>query len=425
MNKSWTLLLSGALLVELSGVTASAQVVGTSANSFAIRDVRVFDGKREFSRTNVVVIEGRVAAIGQRIAPPAGLAVIEGRGKTLLPGFIDSHVHVFPGAQADALRFGVTAELDMFNLSHEFARWSAQRESLNAVFEADTWSAGTGVTVPGGHPNQWVPEDMPRLSGADGAPAFIEARIAEGSNYIKLIVEDNAALDPANPLHTLSRPELCASVAAARAHGRLVVAHVTNQANARMAIECGVNGLAHTVVDAPMSAELVRLAKKRGVFAVSTLSLLAAESGASPGDLPASADVRLLSASQRGSLNRTTPLVHPGQLAIAQESVRRMHDAGVIVLAGTDAPAPGTAHGVSMHREMALLVQAGLTPVEALAAATSVPAKVFGLGDRGRIAEGNRADLLLVDGDPTVEIAATLRIDRIWKNGYPVDRAVP
>jgi len=422
MNKSWALLLSCALLFEMPGVAVARDV---GANSFAIRNVRVFDGKREFSRTNVVVIEGRIAAIGRRVVPPAGLAVVDGAGKTLLPGLIDSHVHVFPGAQADALRFGVTAELDMFNLSHEFTRWRAQRGSLAQVTEADTWSAGTGVTVPGGHPNQWVPDDMPRLGGADGARAFIEARVAEGSDYIKLIVEDNAAIDAANPLPTLSPPELCASVAAARAQGKLTIAHVTTQANARMAIECGVNGFAHTVVDAAMSKDLVRLAKRRGVFAVSTLSLLAAASRASPEDLPVSVDVSLLSASQQGSLDRTTPLVHPGQLSIAIENLRRLHDAGVTVIAGTDAPVPGTAHGASMHRELALLMQAGFTPKEALEAATSVPAQVFGLADRGRVAQGYRADLLLVDGDPTVDIAATSRIDRIWKNGFPVDRTAP
>jgi len=423
MNKSWALLLLSCVsLFEMAGV-ACAQGAGLGANSFAIRNVRVFDGKRVFSRTTVVVIDGRVTAIGRRVNPPAAMAVIDGTGKTLLPGLIDSHVHVFPGAQADALRFGVTTELDMFNLSHEFARWKAQRESLVQVADADTWSAGTGVTVPGGHPNQWVPEDMPRLRGADSAAAFIEARVAEGSDYIKLIVEDNAAIDAANPLRTLSRPELCASVSAARMRGKLAIAHVTNQPNARMAIECGVNGLAHTIVDAPMSAELVRLAKRRGVFAVTTLSLLAAAPAASPGDLPVSADVPLLSTSQQGSLSRTTPQVRPGQFSIALENLRRLHDAGVTVLAGTDAPAPGTAHGVSMHGELSLLVQAGFAPTEALAAATSVPAQIFGMADRGGIRQGYRADLLLVDGDPTVDIAATLRIDRIWKNGYAVDRA--
>jgi Amidohydrolase family len=100
-------------------------------------------------------------------------------------------------------------------------------------------------------------------------------------------------------------------------------------------------------------------------------------------------------------------------------TVRPAH---VPLLAGTDAPNPGTTHGASLHRELELLVKAGLTPVEALAAATSVPAKQFGLGDRGTIAPGKRADLVLVDGDPTADIRATRKIAGVWKLGLAVDR---
>jgi hypothetical protein len=102
--------------------------------------------------------------------------------------------------------------------------------------------------------------------------------------------------------------------------------------------------------------------------------------------------------------------------------VRALHAAGISVLAGTDAGNPGTAHGASLHGELALLVRAGLSPEQALRAATAAPAEAFGLGDRGRIAVGQRADLVLVDGDPLADISATRNIVRIWKNGVAVDR---
>jgi imidazolonepropionase-like amidohydrolase len=115
--------------------------------------------------------------------------------------------------------------------------------------------------------------------------------------------------------------------------------------------------------------------------------------------------------------------IHPDLLDRSLRNVRRLHRAGVTILAGTDASNPGTAHGPSIHEEMELLVRAGMTPSEAIAASTAKPAAFFGTADRGRIATGLRADLLLVDGDPTVDIKATRRIVGIWKNGYPVDRA--
>ena len=109
-------------------------------------------------------------------------------------------------------------------------------------------------------------------------------------------------------------------------------------------------------------------------------------------------------------------------LKIPRETVKALKAAGVRILAGTDCGNPGTTHGASMHRELVLLVAAGLTPVEALAAATAQTAATFGLTDRGRIAPGLRADLVLVDGDPTVDITATRKIAGVWKQGRAIDR---
>lgn len=101
----------------------------------------------------------------------------------------------------------------------------------------------------------------------------------------------------------------------------------------------------------------------------------------------------------------------------AYEAVRLLHEAGVPILAGSDAPNPGTFNGSSMHRELELLVRAGLTPLEALAGATSAAADAFDLQDRGRIAPGLRADLVLVEGDPTTDILQSRLVSGIWKEG--------
>src|SRR5579884_821817 len=162
----------------------------SSFNSFAVRGVRVFDGERTLPNVNVVVEDGRIALVGSAVRIPPGLRTIDGAGKTLLPGLIDSHVHVFPGAQRDALRFGVTTELDMFDVSRDFAAWRRQRESLSQTDEADTWGAGLGATVNGGAPLQDLPHGvkLPTISSAAGAKAFVDARVREGSDYIKVFL---------------------------------------------------------------------------------------------------------------------------------------------------------------------------------------------------------------------------------------------
>ena len=108
--------------------------------------------------------------------------------------------------------------------------------------------------------------------------------------------------------------------------------------------------------------------------------------------------------------------------AHAVASVGALHAAGVAILAGTDAANPGTAHGASLHQELRLLVAAGLSPVEALRAATALPAARFRLADRGRIAPGLVADLVFVAGDPTRDVTATAAITAVWRRGVRLDR---
>ena len=107
------------------------------------------------------------------------------------------------------------------------------------------------------------------------------------------------------------------------------------------------------------------------------------------------------------------------------QATGRLHHAGVPLLAGTDAAdvgVLGTAHGVSLHGELSLLVDAGLTPIDALRAATSTPADRFGLTDRGRVRSGLQADLVLVDGDPTTTVTDSLSIVEVWRRGTRVPR---
>ena len=137
-----------------------------AGNSYAITNVRVFDGEKTIEKTSVLIEQGKISAIGTDIKIPDKTTTYDGAGKTLLPGLIDSHTHTYGDAQKEALRFGVTTEMDMFTDWHMLAAAKKQRESLERVDQADLWSAGTLATAPGGHGTEYGMK-IPTLSTAE------------------------------------------------------------------------------------------------------------------------------------------------------------------------------------------------------------------------------------------------------------------
>lgn len=399
---------------------ASGDAATMPHNDFVIRGARVFDGRRDLGEVDVVVRAGTITAVGEDV-DTAGLAEVDGRGQTVLPGLIDAHVHAWGDAQRDMARLGVTAGLDMHGMAERLPMLRQARQNAVDDGQADLWAAGYAVTVPGGHGTQYG-FPVPALSPGDDVAAFVAARVDEGADFIKLIVEDLSAFGAAQRLPTLSPAQVREVVAASHAHARLAVAHVATAADARMVIDAGSDGLVHVFTDQVAAAGLVTAMREGERFIVPTLAVVASMAGQGHGAALAE-DVHLaprLTAEQRATLGRDFGGGDAQRLARAQESVRRLHAAGVEILAGSDAPNPGTAHGASLHHELELLVQAGLTPAQALAAATAAPAQRFGLADRGRIAPGMRADLVLVAGDPLRDITRTRDITAVWKHGRVV-----
>jgi imidazolonepropionase-like amidohydrolase len=392
-----------------------------NSNGFVIRNVRIFDGSIVISKGDVWVQNGVIKAVGAHVQAPAGVRTIDGTGDTVLPGLIDAHTHAFGDALKEALAFGVTTELDMFTDYHfaqQIKREQAEGKDLDS---ADLRSAGTLVTAPHGHGTEYgMP--IPTITSPSEAQAFVDARIAEGSDYIKIIYDNGKAYNTQIP--TISKETLAAVVAAAHKRGKLAVVHIGTLDEARDAVEAGADGLAHLFVNAPPDPQFAAFVASHHAFVVPTLSVLASISGVKAGDAVAQ-DVHLqpyLVLTSQNNLRGTFPHSH-GEFVNAQQAVRELKAHKVPILAGTDAPNPGTAHGASLHGELQLLVQAGLTPLEALRSATSAPAQAFHLDDRGQIAPGKRADLLLVQGDPTTDITATRSIVSVWKVGVEDDRA--
>jgi imidazolonepropionase-like amidohydrolase len=392
----------------------------------AITNVRIFDGGRVIDDTTVVIKGAYIQAVGGDV--PAGATVIDGHGATLMPGLIDSHVHTDMEGLRDALLFGVTTELEMNG------HWATRQRKKIAERRdiADLRSPGMGVTPPGGHPTQYMRSSnnllirlffrYPCVSTPDEAVKFIDKQIAKGADYIKIFIEDGTCIGyPGLPV--LDDETLNAAVKEAHRNGKMAIAHVTTAEGSRRAIAAGVDGLAHMFFDGRPTPEFVDAVVSSGAFVIPTLVTISSAVGNNASALAADKRVSSrLSKKWLDSLSRSVNVYPRGKLEDAYAGVMALHKAGVDILAGCDVSEPipslgGLAHGASLHHELQLLVAAGMTPIEALKAATSTPARRFGLTDRGHVAPGTRADLLLVDGDPTTNIYDTLSIRAVWRQG--------
>lgn len=411
-------------MTSLPAVAAPHDAV--CASSFAITDVRVFDGDQVMPTATVIVVGDEIVAVGKDVPVPPGTPVIDGAGSTLMPGMLDSHAHAWQRADLErAAQFGVTTEFDMWSDLAFVQQMTEEQALTGAPDRADIFSAIHPATVTEGYPYNWTPDviESPTLDSPEQAKKFVKDRLKEGANHLKIMLEDGTLTGP--PVPVLSNATILALTSEARKRGMLSMAHVTRQATALDAVSHGVDGLVHMFVDTLATDEFVELAVSRGIFVVGTLNAIEAfittDGGAAILDDP-DLGPYLTELEKQYLLYPGPPSVLTLEnVQLLQDNVLALHDAGVPILAGTDV----ATHGVSIHRDLELLVDAGLEPTEALVAATSAAADAFGLADRGRIAPGLRADLVLVHGDPTTNIKATRAIQKIWKLGVEVERELP
>lgn len=344
----------------------------------ALRNVRVFNG-HTIGEPSTVIIDG--GYIGTPYRAPT--QTIDARGGVLLPGLIDCHIHLDgPDDLKQMANSGVTTALDMATWPIEKLNSLRGRENVT-----DIRGCGVPATTPGSNHSRipTMPTDA-LVSGPADAERFVIARIAEGADYIKVIA------DVPGP----DQDTLDAIVGAAHQRNKLVIAHAVSKKATSMAQHAGVDFVTHAPMDEAMTDDEVNQMREEKRISIPTLIMM-----------------------------KSTALRLGTDYGNCSKTIKALHRAGVPILAGTDSnkakgvPANVT-HGISMHEELELLVESGLSVIEALQAATCLPAKYFSLKDRGRIEPGLRADLVLVRGNLATDITAIRKIERVWIAGKEV-----
>ncbi|KAK0701247.1 hypothetical protein B0H67DRAFT_558721 [Lasiosphaeris hirsuta] len=374
----------------------------TAPAHFAITNARLFSSTGLSPARTIIVYNRRITAICSTDEPSCTLtsipqdAIYDGEGMTLLPGLIDSHAHPSNTTHLQALTAaGVTStvlancplpalcsSLDNHPGLTSIIRGSLAATSPNSTHAALLLAQGGNATLPR------------FISNLTQIPGWVASELSDGgADFIKII-----GSAPAAGLGAAAQALIVREAHAPGRRRRLVILHASSTIAFAQGLEAGADQIHHSTLDAPLDNALI------AGFAV-----------------PGTAVVCPTLTMMRVIVDQVGP---PGAtFAAAFETARRLHVAGVSLLVGTDgnlepmSPAQ-VPFGTSLHDELENMVAlVGMTPAEALRAATEVPAHAFGLRDRGVVAVGKRADIVLVDGDPTVDIRAVRNVRRVWVDG--------
>ncbi|WP_448134000.1 amidohydrolase family protein [Stenotrophomonas rhizophila] len=434
---------------RLWALLLAAVALPAAAEPILFENARVFDGQRDRGITPVLIDGARIVHIGTPLpAAATGARRVDYTGKTLLPALVSNHAHV---GNTQGLEHGdrfytrdnVVRDLRQFQrygittvtaLGMNGADFFALRTEVNADprLGAQLYGAGGGIGAPDGAPPadsmglRHDPVARPRT--AEQARAAVATQHADGVDLIKLWVDDLGGKRP------MMNPEVYrAAIAEAHARGLTVAAHIHDLDQARDLVDARVDILAHGIRDRAVDPMLARKMRDQGTWYIPTVAI--DEANYWYAEHPQALHQPFLRQAlhrdvlarwsqpewQRAQLAGSGIPAARAAVATNLDNVRRLHAAGVKLGFGTDAGAmPHRVIGVAEHRELQLLVQAGLSPAQALQVATSQAADLLGLADRGRIAAGKRADLLVLDADPLTDIANTQRIGAVWQAGQEV-----
>lgn len=436
-----------ALLTAAVFASGTANAVPTAFTGVTLIDG---SGKAPVHNATLVIDGGRIVAITNRKARlPAGALIVPSSGKTIIPGLISDHSHVgqvqgVSNGEANYTRDNIVAQLQAYAargvttimaLGVNGGIFPAIRNEAHAgnLPGADVFGVDRGIGVQQGAPPQEMlkpgPDQLFRPATADEVRANVRAMKARGTDMVKLWLDDFGGSLPVKMHPSIYQ----AAIDEAHKQGLRVAVHVHDLEDARAVVAAGADIIAHGVRDRPVDDSFVTLLKARGVWYIATLSLddatFAYADRAPWTQAPFVRDALSpeLKARVDDPLWRAKTLADPKtlaarkSLAINMRNLETLYDAGVKIGFGTDSGAtPDRVAGVSEHRELVLMVEAGLTPLQALTVATSNAAALLELNDRGTLAVGAKADFILLDGDPSKSIGDSQKIVAVWHNGHAV-----
>jgi len=455
------------LLQSMPVSAAGAKSKKQGSDALAIVGATVFDGTgREPYAGTVLVRGGRIEAAGPSVSVPAGARIVRAEGQTLLPGLFDLHTHMpyatAPGISGDwgknlkaYLYSGVTTVVDFGTYPETFE--PVRRLIASGAFEAPRVHFAARLTTPGGHGAEGGRGDFFTLEVQTPreARAAVRRLLPYRPDVIKVFT-DGWRYNTAPDMTSMNEETLAAVCDEAHKAGVEVLTHTVTLARAKQAARAGVDALAHGIGDAEADEELIRIMREKGTTYVSTLAvyeprgrnvlspLLSAVlepavaalidpplSPAPPADDGERAPVRQQPAAPP---SQEQPAVEATRASAVAEARRRrwrtlLHNVsalkagGVRLGAGTDAGVTGTHHGWATLRELELLVRGGLTPAQALTAATLDSARALRVdSERGSIEPGKLADLVLVAGSPHRRISDIARVSKVFLGGREIVR---